>query len=76
MMCKWKGGYERGHYVQIIGWMDKGGHYVEVKRVDAKGGIMRCKFKGWMDKGEHYDVQIERGIDKGGHYDVQMKSGI
>ena len=45
MMCKLKGGYKRGHYVQIIGWMDKGvwkskggckrGYYdVQIKRVD------------------------------------------
>ena len=31
--------------MQIIGWMDKGGHYVEVK--------------GWMKK-KYYDVQIKR----------------
>ena len=28
--------------------------------MNAKGGIMMCKFKGWMEKGGHYDVQIKR----------------
>ena len=37
----------------------------EIKRVDAKGGIMICALKGWMDKGGHYDVQMKRWLQKG-----------
>ena len=44
--------------------MDKRGHYdVQIKRMDAKGGIMMCKLKGQMDKG-HYYVQIMRWMQK------------
>ena len=54
MMCKLKGG------------MNKGGHYdVEMKWVDAKGGIMMCKLKGGMDKGGHYDVEMKGWMQKG-----------
>ena len=31
---------------KLKGWMAKCGHYVEIKRVDAKGGIMMCALKG------------------------------
>ena len=34
MMCK------------LIGLMDKGGHYVDIKRWMQKVGIMMCKLKG------------------------------
>ena len=50
---------------KLKGWMAKCGHYVEIKRVDAKGGIMICALKGWMDKGGHYDVQMKRWLQKG-----------
>ena len=53
MMCKLKGG------------MDKGGYYdVEIKGWIGKGGIMMCKLKEWMDKGEHYKVEIKGWMEK------------
>ena len=53
MMCKLKGG------------MDKGGHYdVEIKGVDGKGVIMMCKLKGGMDKIGHYDVEMKGLMEK------------
>ena len=51
-MCKLKGGMDKeGHYVEMTGWM-------------PKGGIFRCKLKGLMDKGVHYDVQMKRWMEK------------
>ena len=41
MMCKLKG------------WIDNGGNYMEIKKVDVKGGNFMCKLRGWMDKGGH-----------------------
>ena len=51
MMCKLKG------------WIDNGGNYMEIKKVDVKGGNFMCKLRGWMDKGGHYDMQIKRWIE-------------
>ena len=44
--------------MQIKSWMDKGGHYVEIKGWMQKWGIMMCKLQGQMHKGGHYDVQM------------------
>ena len=53
MMCKLKGG------------MNKGGYYdVEMKGWIPNCGIIRCKLKGWMEKGGHYEVEMKGWMEK------------
>ena len=49
----------------LTGWMDKGGHYVEIKGWMQKGDIMMCELKGRMDKEGHYDVEMKGCLQKG-----------
>ena len=53
MMCKLKR------------WIDKGGHYVEMKGWMQKGRIMMRKLQWRMDKGGHYDVEIKGWMQQG-----------
>ena len=44
MSANAKGGYKRGIMMwKLKRWMDKGGHYVEMKGWMQKGAIMMCK---------------------------------
>ena len=45
--------------------MGKGGHYVEIKGWMQKGGIMMCALKGRMDKGRYYDVEMQGWLQQG-----------
>ena len=49
---------------KLNGWMDNYRYYMEIKRVDGKGGIMICKLKGQMIKGVHYKVEMKGWIEK------------
>ena len=43
----------------------KGGHYVQIKRVNIKQGIMMCKLNVQMEKGGHYDVEKKGWMQNG-----------
>ena len=68
MICKLQGQKDKGGHYDVrmdAKRVNKGGHYVQMKRWMQKGGIMKFKLKRWMDKGGHNHVQIKRWIRNG-----------